>query len=337
MGQGHIVYLVASQALVANVGPREGREVRFGWYATAVSLGALVGPLIPALIIGGAAIAPAAILLASTAAAPPAVSAPDSPEAVAFLVAAALPALGLGLALFLPRLARGYDRPARRGPEEQRPGALTVTARVLRRNGMPTAMFVSIVAISSADVLAAYLPAHGEDVGLSVGLVGLLLSVRAAATLVSRIFMGQLIAWLGRARLLGLSMTIAASSLLVLPFVREPVLLVGLMIVLGLGIGLGQPMTIAWVANRSPRSERGTALGVRITGNRVALIVVPTVMGAVAGAAGIAAIFVVMAVALGIGAGLAFGAPLDEPPERPGPAGAGPAAIATDSRAVITE
>jgi MFS family permease len=105
-----------------------------------------------------------------------------------------------------------------------------------------------------------------------------------------------------------------------LPFVRSPVALIGLMVILGLGVGLGQPMTIAWVANRSPRSERGTALGVRITGNRVALIVVPTVMGAVAGAAGIAAIFIVMAVGLAIGAALAFGSPLDEPPDRSGPA-----------------
>jgi predicted MFS family arabinose efflux permease len=72
-------------------------------------------------------------------------------------------------------------------------------------------------------------------------------------------------------------------------------------------------MTIAWVANRSPRSERGTALGVRITGNRVALLVVPTLMGAVAGAAGIAAIFVVVGIALAVGAGVAFRTPFDAP------------------------
>ena len=197
---------------------------------------------------------------------------------------------------------------------------MSVAIRVLRRAGMPTAMFVSIVAISTNDVLAAYLPAHGEEVGLSVGLVGLLLSTRAAATLVSRIFMGQLIARLGRARLLGVSMSIAAGAMFALPFIRSPVALVGLMVILGLGVGLGQPMTIAWVANRSHRSERGTALGVRITGNRVALIFVPTIMGTIAGAAGISAIFVVMAIALAIGAALAFGSPLDEPPEPSGPA-----------------
>jgi MFS family permease len=323
LGVGHIVYLVASQLLIANVGPRDGREVRFGWYATVNSLGQLIGPLIPAVIIGGATIAAAGSLVASVGPRPgttplptPApISTPDSPEAVAFLVAAGLPAIGVLVALLLPRLARGYDGPARRTDDERRPGIVAVTSRVLRRAGMPTAMFVSIVAISSNDVLAAYLPAHGEEVGLSVALVGVLLSTRAAATLVSRIFMGQLIARLGRSRLLGLSMLVAAGALAALPFVRAPAALIALMAILGLGIGFGQPMTIAWVANRSPRSERGTALGVRITGNRVALVVVPTLMGTVAGAAGISAIFVVMAIALAIGAALAFGAPLDEPPE----------------------
>jgi predicted MFS family arabinose efflux permease len=287
------------------------------------SLGQLVGPLIPAVIIGGATVVAAGSLVASTGSGPmpqapaPAapVSAPDSPEAVAFLVAAALPAIGVLVALLLPRLARGYDGPARRSDDERRPGIVAVTSRVLRRAGMPTAMFVSIVAISSNDVLAAYLPAHGEEVGLSVGLVGVLLSTRAAATLVSRIFMGQLIRLLGRSRLLGLSMLVAAGALAALPFVRAPAALIALMVILGLGIGFGQPMTIAWVANRSPRSERGTALGVRITGNRLALVIVPTIMGVIAGAAGIAAIFVVMAIALALGAVLAFGAPLDEPPE----------------------
>jgi MFS family permease len=181
---------------------------------------------------------------------------------------------------------------------------------------MPSAMFVGITVISTIDLLVAYLPAHGEEAGLSVGLVGVLLSVRAGASLVSRIFMAQLIARLGRSRLLGASMAAASIALMALPFVRSPIALIGVMVVIGLGIGLGQPMTIAWVANRSPRSERGTALGVRITGNRLALLVVPTLMGVIAGAAGIAAIFVVMAVALAVGAGVALRSPFDEVPAR---------------------
>ncbi|HEU0235815.1 MAG TPA: MFS transporter [Candidatus Limnocylindrales bacterium] len=320
MGLGQITYLVAGQALVANVGPREGREVRFGHYSTINSIGQLIGPIIPATIIGGAVAASAGLLVAGTSTTPPAAApgaaagiAPDHPEGVVFLVAAGLTASGFLLALLLPRLTRGRDRPASPPADGRGPGLLAVTGRVLRRSGMPSAMFVGITVISTIDLLAAYLPAHGEEAGLSVGLIGALLSARAGASLVSRIFMAQLIARLGRSRLLGTSMAFASAAIVALPFVSSPPVLVGLMVVVGLGIGLGQPMTIAWVANRSPRSERGTALGVRITGNRVALLVVPTLMGAVAGAAGIAAIFVVVGVALAVGAGVAFRTPFDAP------------------------
>ena len=192
--------------------------------------------------------------------------------------------------------------------------------RVLRRPGMAGAMLVSVAVISSVDVLVAYLPAYGEATGLSVETVGILLAVRAGASLVSRVFMGRLIGLLGRQTLLTASTAIAGIGILLLPSVGSVPLLVVLMVFTGLGLGLGQPMTIAWVANRSPRDERGLALGVRLTGNRAALLVVPTFMGAVAGASGIAAIWLVLAGFLGAATLVAFRTPFDELADRNRPA-----------------
>lgn len=57
----------------------------------------------------------------------------------------------------------------------------------------------------------------------------------------------------------------------------------------------------------------------RVTGNRAALLVVPTVMGALAGASGLAAIWVTLAAALGFGALVARRTPFDElVADRPG-------------------
>lgn len=325
MGLGHIIYLVAGQALVANVGPRGEREVRFGTYATVNSLGQLIGPAIAAAIIGGGTALAAAALIAGPAGPAPIGASdvaanggplPDNPEGLVFLVSTGITVVAVALACLLPGLTRRGDRP-RTPPAKGGPGTLSVARGVLRRPGMLSAMFVSIVVISTLDALVAYLPAHGETVGMSVALVGGLLSVRAGASLVARIFMTQLIGRLGRGRLLAGSMALAAASLFGLPFTASPPVLIGLMIVVGMGLGLVQPMTIAWVANRSPRSERGTALGVRITGNRIALLIVPTLMGAIAGAAGIAAIFIVLALALGVAAAVALVTGYDEPATRP--------------------
>src|SRR5690606_2832284 len=120
----------------------------------------------------------------------------------------------------------------------------------------------------------------------------------------------RLIAWHGRNFLLGISMGSAALALAMLPLLESTVTLGLAMVVIGLGLGIGQPMTTAWVANRSQRAERATALGVRLTGNRSALVLMPLVVGAVAGATGVNVIFWFVAGLLGAGAAVGLRAPL---------------------------
>lgn len=308
-GLGHVTNLIAGQALVANRGGRERRDHRYGYYSTMGSFGHLAGPLIGTSLVTHFALNEG-----------PSLGVVDNPQAPAFAAAAALTALALGLAWLLPlrRPAPPVDE-----REEGRPGLLTAAGRVLQRPGMPFAMLVSMIVVSSIDVLVAYLPVYGEVRGLTVSTVGVLLAVRAGASMVSRLFMGYLIARLGRNRLLAISMGGATIGLLALPLVTSPLLLAAIMALIGLGLGIGQPMTMAWVANRSPRAERGIALGVRLTGNRSALVVVPIIVGAVAGATGVSLIFWLIAVLLGAGAVVGYGVRLDtEPPPRQEDAGA---------------
>jgi MFS family permease len=295
-GLGHVTNLIAGQAMVGNRGGREQRDHRYGYYSTMGSLGHLAGPLIGTSLVGEFALAGAPVVAA------------DNPQAPAFAAAAILTLGAFGLAWLLPA-----PRPqAHAAASGSRGGGLVGAARaVLGRPGMPFAMLVSMIVVSSIDVLIAYLPVYGEVRGLAVSTVGVLLAIRAGASMVSRLLMGYLISRLGRSRLLALSMGGATVGLLAVPLTDSALVLAGLMVLIGLGLGIGQPMTMAWVANRSPRAERGTALGVRLTGNRTALVVVPVVIGAVAGAAGVNVIFWVMAVLLGAGAAVGRRAPLD--------------------------
>jgi MFS family permease len=172
-------------------------------------------------------------------------------------------------------------------------------------------MFVSMAVTASVDVLIAYLPAFGAASGISVTTVGALLSVRAGASLVSRVFMGRLSVLLGLDRLLFASTATAAVGILLLPLISDVGLLFVLMAFIGLGLGVGQPMTVAWVAQQSRPEERGLALGVRLTGNLAALLVMPLAMGLVAGARGVSTIWVALAILLGLGAVVAWRTPFD--------------------------
>ncbi len=313
LGLGQIVYLVASQSLIVNSGRRTGREVRLAHNSTAASVGQLAGPAIAAALVGGAtgAVGIGALRLLgspdeSRVGVRPGASGllPDYPEVGVFIFAALICLVACGLAILIPRRRRTHLGQVDSG---NAPGGVFGKAgNVLRRSGMPAAMFVSITVVSAIEILLAYMPAYGVHAGLSVTLVGTLLSVRAGASLVSRFLMSLLIRRLGRSRLLASSMLMAGVGMLLMPFMTSPIALITVMAIVGLGLGLGQPMTIGWVAGSSQRDERATALGLRLTGNRAALFIAPTVMGAIAGTAGLTAIFVLVAISLGIGAVVAL-------------------------------
>jgi MFS family permease len=290
MGLGLIMAAVSTQTAVAAGVAGSAQVQRFGWYAVAVSIGQLAGPIVAATL----------AISATAGSIPPAgIGDVDVVPALLFAAAAA------GLAVVVTAVLADHRRPDRTATDggwNLRAGA----ARVIGRSGMPAAMFVSITVTASIDVLLAYLPAYGAAAGLGVETVGALLAVRAAASLGARAFMGRLHAALGLGRLLFASTAIASVSLLVLPAVAAIPLLFVLMILIGLGLGVGQPLTVAWVAGRATPDDRGVALGVRLTGNFAATLIVPTLMGILAGASGLGAIWGALAALLAAGALVAW-------------------------------
>ena len=274
LGLGHIINIIAAQTMIANRTRREGRDARYGYYAVAASLGQLIGPM-------------AAGIIAGTASAGGAGPVGESATLV-FMVAAIAAIPGVLVAL---SLLAGVPRRSATAPEPTQHGYVRSASEILRMPTMVPAMAISIGVILSIDLLVAYLPVYGEERGLPVELVGALLSVRAAASMASRLAMPSLIRRIGRARLLYGSATLAGAALAVVPLVADGWALAALMVLTGLGLGFGQPMTIAWVASLAPRSLRATALGVRLTGNRIGQLTIPALVGLAAGLFGVATVF----------------------------------------------
>jgi len=281
LGLGHIINIIAAQTMIANRTARDGRDARYGHYSVAASLGQLIGPV-------------AAGVIAGTVAAQSGEPVGESTTLV--FVAATLASITVVLVSI--SLLKGFPRRSATAPEPTQHGYLRSASEVLRIPTMVPAIAISIAVILSIDLLVAYLPVYGEARGLPVELVGALLSVRAASSMASRLAMTWLIARIGRSRLLWGSAALAGVTLALVPFTDSPGLLVGLMVLTGLGLGFGQPMTIAWIASRAPRSLRATALGVRLTGNRIGQLTIPAGVGLAAGLLGISAVFWAMALVL---------------------------------------
>jgi MFS family permease len=175
--------------------------------------------------------------------------------------------------------------------------------------------------LTAVDIFTTYLPAIGEAQGISVASVSLMLSIRAVASFLSRMLMPWLIAHGGRRRVLIVNTLVPALMLCVWPWIDSVAAMFVLAVVIGFGLGIGQPMTMVWVANRASDESRGIALGIRLTVNRLGQISVPVAVGAIAGVAGLGSIFVSMAALLGASTMAIRGADFDaELPSRDPPA-----------------
>jgi len=153
--------------------------------------------------------------------------------------------------------------------------------------------------LTSIDLLIAYLPAYGEARGIAPATIGLMLGAQAAGAVLSRLFMVRLIDRLGRRRTLAVSMLAPTLGLLLLPLTGSVPTLFVLVVVAGLGLGLGQPLSLSLVVAEVDEQLRGTAIGVRLTSNRIGQLVLPAVVGGVAGGAGVGGIFTASGLLLG--------------------------------------
>ncbi len=140
--------------------------------------------------------------------------------------------------------------------------------------------------LSATDILTAYLPVVGEHRSIAPATVGLLLSLRAAATIACRLVMTPLLRLLGRRALLTGSCLIAGllCAAVALP-VPVPVL-AAVLAVLGFCLGVGQPLSMTTVVRAAPDAARSTALALRLTGNRLGQVAAPAGAGLIAGAVG---------------------------------------------------
>jgi MFS family permease len=93
------------------------------------------------------------------------------------------------------------------------------------------------------------------------------------------LFLGRLSRLVGLQRLLVGSVAASALGLALVPIPMPWWLLAVVITVLGLALGVGQPLTMSWVAAAAPPGLRGRAMALRLPGNRLGQVVIPSRSG----------------------------------------------------------
>ncbi|MER5945916.1 MFS transporter [Streptomyces sp. NPDC001904] len=296
MGLGHLCFVIGAQSIVARQSAPDEQDRNFGHFTIGASLGQLVGPIAAGAVIDGADM--------------------DGTSALALLISAAVCAFAL---TSLWRIeARRTGSGSRTGTSAPR----VPVHRILRTRGVPGGIFISLAVLSATDILTAYLPVVGEHRGIAPAVVGVLLSLRAGATIACRLVMTPLIVWLGRALLITSTCLLAALLCAAIALPVPVWALAVILVLLGFCLGVGQPLSMTTVVQAAPPDARSTALALRLTGNRLGQVAAPASAGVVAGVAGTAAPFVMLGGLLLVAAGLGLrgGTPSRLPsPVRGGP------------------
>jgi len=268
LGFGHMFCMAGQQMLAVRCGGARSRESVLGYYMVAAATGQGLGPLVVASLAGSVALPPTATL---------------------FGIALICAVLGIAVAL----LIRPAD-PVRAQPEPQK---FVPVSELLKLRGFVAIMTSSVVTVTAQDLLVIYLPALGAERQIDSDHIGFLLTVRSIASLVSRLLYARAIFAIGRTGLTLLSMLASAAGFAVLAIpLPLPVMYVAMGGV-GLAIGIASTLTISGVVRLAPAGAYGTALTLRMTGNRIGQIAFPALAGGLASLSGVASILL----ALGLG------------------------------------
>jgi hypothetical protein len=179
-------------------------------------------------------------------------------------------------------------------------GAVMPIRQLLKLRGFPAIMVSSVITITALDLLVIYLPLLGAERQIDANNIGLLLTVRSFAALVSRSFYVRLIHGMGRTPLTLASMLGSAAGFLVLAIPLSLPIMYAVLIALGFAMGIASTLTISSVVHLAPPHAYGTALTLRMTGNRAGQIIFPALAGLLAAATGVAGIL--LAIGLGLAA-----------------------------------
>ncbi len=270
LGTAHLLFVISQQVLCTRCGSGPGAMERaIGNYMVANAVGQGVGPYIVGVTGGSASVPPTHLL---------------------FAMAAGGAVLTVAFAL-LTRPSGVRKSAAERG----KPPPLR---ELLFIPGLTTIMLVSVVTVVAQDLIVVYLPLLGAERGMSVDAVGLLLTVRAVASMLSRLLFARLNAALGRMSLTTISTLASAAAYGALALPLPLPLMYAAIALAGFALSISITASIAGVLGIASGGAVGTANSLRTMANRTGQFIIPVLASLIAAATGTAGIFVIIGLSL---------------------------------------
>jgi len=268
IGSSFMMYHVAMQHIVGYLGRPEDRPMIFSVVALGFSVSGFTGPMIAGFGIDRIGYPATFAIFAAM---------PLLPAAV----------LGLNKLRLPPPHAHAAGPDAGHG-----------IADLWRRRELRQIFIASGLLATAWDMFTFAIPIYGSRIGLSATSIGLVLGSFSAATFVIRTFIPALTRRLTAWPLLTVSLGVAGATYFLFPFAERAQPLMALAFMLGLGLGMSQPMVMSLLHNTAPQGRVGEAVGMRMTLINMSQTGMPLLFGALGAALGMGPVFWAMALLL---------------------------------------
>lgn len=163
--------------------------------------------------------------------------------------------------------------------------------RTARKPAIRSVLLSSFIVMYVISIKGTFYPLALQDRGISVPLIGVLLSIMGVASLGIRPFLPALSRRLGPGAVLVIGTVVGVVGISLTPWLFHPALLVAAAAVTGAGYGSNPPVAMQLLSQYSDTSNRGLVMGLRAASSRLAQVVQPLAFSSVVATAGTAAAF----------------------------------------------
>lgn len=261
-GLAQTIFILSAQDYVGRISNKQNRNKYVGWFSLGIATGTLIGP-----VLGG-------------------FTADALSYEKTFLI---LSIVGLVSCIMIHIIPNEY--PIRNKNISQK--GRTSLLELLQIPNMRTALVFSVLILFAKDIYLTFFPLLGLHFGYSNSQIGILLAINGAASVFIRFFLSPLTDQFGSTRVFIGSMIICSISFIFLPLFPRLILAGIIAFILGVGLGIGQPLSITLTIDSALNGRVAESLGLRLTVNRLTQMASPIAFGALANIFGIIIIFFV--------------------------------------------
>lgn len=251
-GVAYTTFVVAGQTMAGvSANEEDSREVNVMRFSIGMALGSFLGPFIGGFL------------------------AEEMGYQNAFL------GLGVGclIAMLLALLLAELNGKA---PQEHNHQKFIHTIGLLKESALRKVVFLGVLVLFGKDMYTAFFPLLGLEYGLSNSIIGMIISINAVAGILIRWCLPSLLNHFSRTKIIVGSILLSGICMFILPFFPNWAVLAVFSFILGMGLGIGQPLSISATIQYLPKERVGEGLGLRLSANRLTQLLAPVIVGGIA-------------------------------------------------------